>query len=95
MAALRLAGCPVGTRFVVLKLEKVSFWHSQVSKVHGYIGPIELNQLFVEGKLHNLRIYPRPMGGTEQKYDWKEPPIGEMWMEGLTVSELQEYFDYE
>ncbi|UIS65589.1 hypothetical protein PP425_gp074 [Enterobacter phage vB_EclM_Q7622] len=49
MAALNLAGCPVGTRFVVLKVEKINFWHSKVSKVHGYIGPIELNQLFVEG----------------------------------------------
>ena len=95
MAALNLAGCPIGTRFIVLRMDKADHWYSHLVKVHGYIGPIELNQLFVEGKLHNLRIYPRPMGGTEQKYQWVEPSLVEMWNDALNITELQEYFDYE
>lgn len=93
MPALNLAGCPIGVRFTVLKMESTGNWHARLVKVHNYIGPIELDQLFKEGKLHKHRIYPRPRGGSEEKYDWTEPTITEMWEESLTTQELREYLD--
>ena len=95
MPVLNLAGCPIGTRFVVMKITKSNFWTSQVVKVHSYIGPIELDQLFKKGKLHGCRVYLRPRGGSEHKYNWEEPPIGEMWNEGLNMTELMDYLNYE
>lgn len=93
MPVLNLAGCPHGVRFVVLKMERTDFWHAEIIKAYNYIGPIELDQLFKAGKLHHHRVYPRPRGGSEHKYDWQEPSIVEMWREGLNMTELMEYLN--
>lgn len=93
MCALNIAGCPKGVRFVVLKMERLDFWHARVTVVHSYIGIIELQHFHSIGALENCRIFPRPLGGSENKYAWSEPLKGEMWNEALTVSELEEYLD--
>lgn len=93
MPKLNLAGCPHGVRFVILKMERVDFWHSKVKVVHSYIGPIELDSYYSIGSLADCRIFPRPIGGSESKYQWKEPTLVEMWEDALTVHELKEYLD--
>lgn len=89
MCDLNIAGCPIGVRFVVLKTERLDFWHSKLVVVHSYIGIIELQHYYNTGALENCRIFPRPLGGS--KYNWNEPLKGDMWDEALTVSELKEY----
>lgn len=91
--SLNIQGCPSDVRFVVLKMERLDFWHSNVKVVHSYIGSIELKTYYDAGVLHNCRVLPRPKGGFDTHYHWPEPSIGEMWEEALNMKELEEYLD--
>lgn len=91
--SLNIQNCPLGVRFVVLKIELSDFWHSKVKVVHSYIGSIELKTYYDSGVLKECRIFPRPLGGLNARHNWTEPSLGEMWEEGLNMKELEEYLD--